>query len=74
MAGSLWDRLRAALGRERREVEAAIEEATARGNAVLDGKERELGATAEERLRIEAERAARQDAEYEALRRKIEGG
>lgn len=73
MAVSLWDRLRAALGRERREVEAAIEEATARGNAVLDDKERELGATPEERLRIEAERAARQDAEYVALRRKIEG-
>lgn len=74
MPGSFWDRLRAALGRERREVEAAIEEATARGNAVLEDKERELDATPEERLRIEAERAARHDAEYEAVRRKIEGG
>ena len=40
----------------------------------LDEKERELHATPDERLRIEAERAAAADAEYEALRKKIEGG
>ena len=74
MSGSFWDRLRAALRREQRDIEEAIDDATRRGNAALDEKERELHATPEERLRIEAERAARQDAEYDALRKKIEGG
>ena len=71
---SIWDRLRSLLGQEAREVEDAIEDATARGNEALDRHERELAATPEERLAIERERAEAQDDEYEALRRKIEGG
>jgi hypothetical protein len=73
MSGSRWDRLRAALRREKRELDDAVADATARGNDALDRRERELAATPEERLRIEAERAAAQDDEFEALRRKIEG-
>ena len=71
---SFWDRLRALLGQEAREVEDAIDDATARGNEALDRRERELAATPEERLALERERAEAQDDEYEALRRKIEGG
>ena len=71
---STWDRIKAALRREQRDVEEALDEATARGNEALDRRERELDATPEERLRIEQEKAASADAEYEALRRKIEGG
>lgn len=66
------DRLRVALGRERAELDDAVADATERGNAALDAKERELAATPEERLLIEQERAAAADAEFEALRRKIE--
>ena len=74
MAGSLWDRVRRALKREQRDVAEAIDDVTARGNEVMDAKERELTATPEELLVIEAERAARADDDYEALKRKIEGG
>ena len=69
---SVWDRLRAVLGREARDVEDALDDATARGNEALDRRERELAATPEERLEIERERAEAQDDEYEALRRRIE--
>ena len=37
---STWDRIRAALKREKRDVDEAVEEWTAKGNAVLDQKER----------------------------------
>ena len=67
------DRLKAALRREKAELDDAVADATERGNAALDERERELHATPEERLRIEQERAAAADAEYEALRRRIEG-
>lgn len=70
---SFFDRLKALLRREGEELDDALRDATARGNAALDERERELHATPEERLRIEQERAAAADAEYEALRRKIEG-
>ncbi|HYD11039.1 MAG TPA: hypothetical protein VEA78_13135 [Acidimicrobiales bacterium] len=73
MAG-LWDRLRTLLRAEKAELDDALTDAEVRGNAALDARERELHATPEERLRIEQERAAAADAEYEALRRKIEGG
>jgi hypothetical protein len=72
MAG-VWDRLRRALAREKRDVEDALADATQRGHEVLDQKERELAATPEERLRIEQERAEQADAEFEALKRQIEG-
>jgi hypothetical protein len=72
MAEGIWDRVRRALRREKREIDDAIADATRRGNEVLDEKERELTATPEERLAIEQERTARADAEFEALRRRIE--
>jgi hypothetical protein len=62
MAESFWDRVRRALKRE-----------VAEANAAMDAKERELAATPDERLVIEQERAAQADAEFEALRKKIEG-
>ena len=73
MSDRTWDRLRAIFRREKRELDDAIADATARGNEALDQRERELAASPEERLRIEQERANAQDDEYEALRRKIEG-
>ena len=68
------DRLLAALRREGRDVADAIDDLTARGNATLDEKERELHATPEEKLAIEQRRAAENDAELDAIRRRIEGG
>lgn len=69
-----WDRIRAALRREKRDLDEAIDDATARGNAALDKRERELNATPEEKLAIEQERGAEADAAFEAARRRIEGG
>lgn len=69
-----WDRLRRALGREKKELDDVVEDATRRGNETLDRKERELHATPEERLRLEQERAKQADDEFDALRRRIEGG
>ena len=73
MTQTTWDRLRAIFRREKRELDDVLADATARGNETLDRREREQSASPEERLRIEQERAAEQDAEYEAMRRKIEG-
>lgn len=73
MAARTWDRLRAVFRRERRELEDAVDDATARANEELDRREREMTASPEQRLAMEQERAARQDDEYEALRRRIEG-
>jgi hypothetical protein len=70
---STWDRIRAALRREKRDLDEAVGDATARGNAALDRRERELAATPEEKLAIEQERMAQVDAEFEAARRRIEG-
>ena len=69
---TFWDRLRRALGREARDIEDAIADATQRGHEVMDEKERELAATPEERLLIEQQRAEQADAEFEALKRQIE--
>jgi hypothetical protein len=69
-----WDRIKAALRREKRELDDVVEDATARGNAALDRRERELHASPEERLEIEQERGAAIDEELEAVRRRIEGG
>jgi len=74
VSAGAWSRLRAFLRREKRELEDALDDATARGNEALDRRERELAASPEERLAIEQDRAAAQDEEYEALRLKIEGG
>jgi len=70
---STWDRIRAALRREKRDLDDAVNDATARGNATLDRKERELAATPEEKLKIEQDRMAQVDAEFEAAKRRIEG-
>lgn len=69
-----WARVLAALRRERRDVEEAVDELVASGNAAMDRRERELHATPEERLALEQERAAENDAEIEAIRKRIEGG
>ena len=68
-----WDRIRAALRRERHELEDAIDDATAKGNAALDQRERELKATPEEKLAMEQQRGVAIDAELDALRKRIEG-
>ena len=68
-----WDRILAALRREKRDVAEALDEFTDRANADLDRRERELHATPEEKLAIEQERVAENDAELEAIRRRIEG-
>lgn len=68
-----WDRILAALRREKRDVAEALEDFTERANADLDRRERALHATPEEKLAMEQERAAENDAELEAIRRRIEG-
>ena len=70
---STWDRIRAALRREKRDIDEAVDELTTKGNAVLDQKERELSATPEERLAMEQAKGDEIDAELEAVRRRIEG-
>jgi len=70
---STWDKVRRWFRGEKAELDDMVADATVRGNAALDAKERELQMTPEERLRLEAERAKQADDEYEALRRKIEG-
>jgi hypothetical protein len=68
-----WERILAALRREKRDVAEAVDEFTERANADLDRRERELHATPEEKMAIEQERMAENDAELEAIRRRIEG-
>ena len=71
---STWDRIRAALKREKHDVDEAVEEWTAKGNATLDRKERELSATPEEKLAMEQQKGDEIDADLDAVRRRIEGG
>lgn len=71
---SWWERIRSALRREAHDVGEAIDQATERGNAAMDRAERELHASPEEKVALEQERIAANDAEYEALKRQIEGG
>lgn len=70
----IWDRIVAAVRREARDVDHALDDATRRADAALDRREREQSATPAERLAMEQARAEQQDEEYEALRRQIEGG
>jgi hypothetical protein len=70
----VWDRIQAVLRREKRDLDDAVDDLTERGNAALDRRERELHATPEERIAIEQERAEELDAEFEAVRKRIEGG
>ncbi len=67
-----WDRIRAFLRREKRELDDAVGNFKDRANTALDRKEREMNATPEEKFAIEQERAAEVDAELEAVRRRIE--
>jgi hypothetical protein len=60
------------LGREKRELDDAVEDFKDRANAALDRKEREMNATPEEKFAMEQERGAEIDAELEAVRRRIE--
>ena len=68
-----WEKIRAILRREKRELDDVIDDVTQRGNAALDRRERELNATPEEKLAIEQERSEEIDAELDAVRRRIEG-
>jgi exonuclease VII large subunit len=69
-----WDRILAALRREKRDVSEAVDEAVERANATLDRRERELRATPAEKMAFEQERIDENDAELEAIRRRIEDG
>ena len=68
-----WERIRALLRREKRDADEAVEEFQARANEVLDQRERELNATPEERLTMEQERARENEADFDAVRKRIEG-
>jgi hypothetical protein len=68
-----WKRIRAALRREKRELDDVVGDATKRADAALSERERELTATPEERLAHEQARGEENDAEFEALRKRIEG-
>ena len=68
----LWSRLMAVVRREQRDAAELVDEVVTRGHELMDNRERELRATAEEKLAMEQERAAESDAELEALRRRIE--
>jgi hypothetical protein len=68
-----WDRIRAALRREKRELDDVVKDATAKADTALTKREHDLTATPAEKLAMEQERAAENDAEFEALRQRIEG-
>ena len=70
----VWDRIQAALRREKRDLDEVIDDITERGNAALDRRERELHATPEEKIAIEQERAEELDADFDAVRDRIERG
>jgi hypothetical protein len=69
-----WDRIRAALKREKRDVDDALDEFKTRAGATLDQRERGLSATPAEKMAIEQERAREIDADLDAVRKRIEGG
>ena len=70
---SWWQRLRRVFRREAADVKDAVDDAVDRGNAALDEREREMAASPEERLRIQQQRVESSDAEFDEVRRKIEG-
>lgn len=69
----LWERVRVAFGREKRDVDDAMRELEERADRALDARERELHATPDERLAMERERGEEVDAAFEEARRRIEG-
>jgi len=60
--------------REKRELDDIVGDATERANASLERKERELDATPADKLAMEQDRGADIDAEFDAVRKRIEGG
>ena len=72
MATGFWDRVKKALKREAHDAKELMDETTERGNQAMDRRERELNATPEEKIVIEQERIAQNDAEFEALKKQIE--
>ena len=68
-----WQRIRAALRREKRELDDVVGDATKRADAALSQREHELTATPAEKLALEQERAAENDAEFDALSKRIRG-
>jgi hypothetical protein len=68
-----WDRVRRALRREKRELDDIVGDATARANASLERRERDLAATPAEKLAMEQARADEVDAEFDVVRKRIEG-
>lgn len=70
----VWEAIRSALRREKRDLDEALDDFTQRANTSLDQRERELTATPAEKLAMEPERAEQLDAEFEAVRDRIEGG
>jgi hypothetical protein len=69
---SFWQRLSRVLRREKRELDDVLRGAERSANAALDRRERELTASAEDRFAMEQERAAHLDADFDAVRRRIE--
>lgn len=69
-----WDRIRAALRHEKRDLDDAVDEFEARATAALDERERELNATPAEKLALEQERGREIDAELDAVRKRVGGG
>lgn len=70
---TFWDRVVAVFKREKADLDEVVGDITRDANAELDRAERELHATPEEKIAIEQEKGAAIDAEYEALKRQIEG-
>lgn len=69
----LWERIQAALRREKRDLDQAVDDVTRRADEALDRRERELNATAAEKVALEQKRAKEIDAEFDAVRKRIEG-
>jgi hypothetical protein len=69
-----WERIRAVLRREKRELDDVLDDFEGRANAALDRREREMHATPIERLAMEEERGRENDDELDAVRKRIEGG
>ena len=69
-----WNRIKALLRREKRDIGEAVDEWKDKASATLDRRERELHATPSEKLVMEQERTEEIDAELDAVRRRIERG
>lgn len=69
-----WDRIRNAFRSEKREIDDIVGDATKRADAALDRRERELDASPAEKLAMEQQRTEEIDSEFDAVRKRIEGG